>query len=61
MRTYPAIVNSVNFFISGQSGFTFSVVAMSGNNVRMRATKTGHGLSTAILELNGIAGFSADL
>lgn len=61
MRTTPSIVNSNNFAILGQTGFSFSVVAYSVNNIRLRATKTNHGVTNAILEINGLGGFSADL
>lgn len=49
MRTVPAIeADGISIISDGkgnQTGFTLSVMAKSSNAVRVRATKTGHGLS----------------
>ena len=64
MRTGPTIIGDFLVkTISGntQSGFVFNTLRRSGN-IRVTATKTSHGLTDALLNIQSNAdGFSADL
>jgi hypothetical protein len=65
MSAVPSIVNAENIILvsngTNQSGFTFTVAATSGNNLRFRATKTSHGLTNAFIETTGLVLFTADV
>ena len=70
MRISPTIIGGDNFAVykfpspvAAESGFTFSVSAASANELRVRATKAGHGLSDAALHVVGEDGvfLSAEL
>ena len=62
MRVLPSIVGTIQVYSpSGvQTGFEFTL-HMHGNLVRIRAGKTGHGLTNAFLVISGNAFLSADL
>lgn len=59
MRTKPAIINPEGFNLSKQ-GFTFELVSF-GLSPRLRAAKTNHGLTGALLEANSNIYFDANL
>ena len=59
MRTKPAIINPEGFNLSKQ-GFTFELVSF-GISPRLRAAKTNHGLTGALLEANSNIYFDANL
>jgi hypothetical protein len=70
MSISPTIIGGVNFAVykfpspvAAESDFTFSVAAASANELRVRATKAGHGLSDAALHVVGADGvfLSAEL
>ena len=70
MRISPTIIGGNNFAVykfpspvAAESDFTFSVSAASANELRVRATKAGHGLSDAALHVVGEDGvfLSAEL
>lgn len=70
MRVSPTIIGGDNFAVykfpspvAAESDFTFSVSAASANELRVRATKAGHGLSDAALHVVGEDGvlLSAEL
>lgn len=70
MRISPTIIGGDNFAVykfpspvAAESDFTFSVAAASANELRVRATKAGHGLSDAALHVVGADGvfLSAEL
>ena len=70
MSISPTIIGGVNFTVykfpspvAAESDFTFSVAAASANELRVRATKAGHGLSDAALHVVGADGvfLSAEL
>ena len=65
MRISPTIIGGNNFAVykfpspvAAESDFTFSVSAASANELRVRATKAGHGLSDAALHVVGEDGVS---
>ena len=47
--------------MNAQSGFTFAIVQETANGIVIRATKTGHGLTDAVLGIASNTIFSADL
>ena len=63
MRATPSIVNANNLYVrdinvtSTGSGFTFAVEAFWGDMVLIRASKTAHGFSDAVLVVNNGAAF----
>ncbi len=70
MSISPTIIGGDNFAVykfpspvAAESDFTFSVAAASANELRVRATKAGHGLSDAALHVVGADGvfLSAEL
>ena len=67
MRKAPSIEGASYLRVYNQVGnvsaddFTFSVVAFSGNNVRVRAVKTNHGYTSAVLEAAGAVAFVDEL
>ena len=70
MSISPTIIGGDNFAVykfpspvAAESDFTFSVAAASENELRVRATKAGHGLSDAALHVVGADGvfLSAEL
>lgn len=70
MSISPTIISGDNFAVykfpspvAAESDFTFSVAAASANELRVRATKAGHGLSDAALHVVGADGvfLSAEL
>ena len=70
MSISPTIIGGDNFAVykfpspvAAESDFTFSVAAASANELRVRATKAGHGISDAALHVVGADGvfLSAEL
>ena len=65
MRACPVITGGTAYVdrITSASvdGFSFAVAAQSANNIRLRASKTGHGLTDATLEVSDYLDLSADL
>lgn len=50
----PTVYNAAN--VSAQTGFSFSVAAVGINAIVIRATKSGHGLTSAYLDVsNGVS------
>ena len=61
MRALPSIDGASNLRVNGYSDFVFSVAAFNGNNLRIRATKSNHGLASAFLEAAEKIAFTSDL
>lgn len=65
MRARPTLVNNgisiYNTSLTQQSGFTLAVIGSTDLTILMRATKTSHGLSDAVLYVNTTSFLSADL
>lgn len=61
MRALPSIDGASNLRVNGYSDFVFSVATFNGNNLRIRATKSNHGLASAFLEAAEKIAFTSDL
>ena len=61
IRTKPSIEGTSNLKVSGHRDFTYQVAAFNGNNLRIRAMKSAHGLTNAFLEADGDIAFAAEL
>lgn len=64
MRVIPSIQNASNLAITGQTGWSASVAVINGNNMRLRMTKSSHGITNSTncyVEAIGKVIFSADL
>ena len=62
MRATPVVANQSNLVVSGNAGFSFSVIGNTGNAPRIRASKDSHGLSgNLVVECAGIVLLGADL
>lgn len=61
MRAFPSIEGASNLNVNGYSDFAFHVAAFNGNNLRIRATKSNHGLTNAYLESSNKIAFVAEL
>lgn len=57
MRVIPSIANGTLRVLAGgayQDGFTFEVTYMDNNAICIRASKSAHGLTSAVLDVSGL-------